>query len=208
MIIWIMVFWTVCTQNYIAMCNLECAIQITHHNFILRTHGPIYRHSKDHSNCAIRIKIKITHFCSRVKTVQVSLQMTDVLLISTWEFWWSSSWLFVLVIWSKDSRNSESHISLALLNRRIYTSLVTSQFLISQYFDPTIYTCAKNCEVSASRNITIFWLVKTCMCEYLSLPLPGRNYGCLPCVYYRAHACNYDPHRNVLKLATSKNSQW
>ena len=81
--IWIIirmtVFWTMCMPNHIAMRNLECddgpdhhlncAFQITHRDVILCTHGPKYRHSNDHSNCTIRIKIQITHFCSRVKTV-------------------------------------------------------------------------------------------------------------------------------------------
>ena len=34
-------------------------------------HGPKYRHSNDHSNCAIQIQIQIAHSCSRVKTVFV-----------------------------------------------------------------------------------------------------------------------------------------
>ena len=36
---------------------LNCAIQITHRDVILRTltHGPKYRHSNDHSNCAIQV---------------------------------------------------------------------------------------------------------------------------------------------------------
>ena len=66
-----MVFWTVCLQNYIAMRNLKCTIQmmvpgplfeylncafqISHRDVILRTHGPKYSHSNDHSNCAIQI---------------------------------------------------------------------------------------------------------------------------------------------------------
>ena len=60
-------FFTVCTQNYIAMCNLKCAIQMTvwtiiwfaHRDVILHTHSPKYRDSNDHSNCAIQI----THHC-------------------------------------------------------------------------------------------------------------------------------------------------
>ena len=50
--------------------RLNCAFQTTRRGVILRTHGPKYRHSNDHSKCAIRIKIQIAHFCSRVKTVQ------------------------------------------------------------------------------------------------------------------------------------------
>ena len=42
--------------------------------------------------------------------------------------------------------------------RRIYM-LLTSRFLKSRHFDPTIYTCAKNREVSVSQNFAIFWLV-------------------------------------------------
>ena len=42
-------------QNYIAMRNLKCAIQITHRDVILRTNGPKYLHSNDHSNCAIQV---------------------------------------------------------------------------------------------------------------------------------------------------------
>ena len=64
-------FWTTCMQNYIAMRN--CAFQITHRYVILRTHGPKFRHSNDHSNCAIWIKIQIAHFCSCVKTVMFSI---------------------------------------------------------------------------------------------------------------------------------------
>ena len=33
--------------------HLNCAIQITHRDVILRTHGPKYYHSNDHSNCAL-----------------------------------------------------------------------------------------------------------------------------------------------------------
>ena len=40
-----------------------------HRDVILRTHAPKYRHLNDNSNCAIRIKILIVHFSSRVKTV-------------------------------------------------------------------------------------------------------------------------------------------
>ena len=51
MIIRMTIFWTVCTQNYIVMCNLNCAIQmmvwtviwIAHRDVILHTHGPKYR---------------------------------------------------------------------------------------------------------------------------------------------------------------------
>ena len=35
-------------------------------------------------------------------------------------------------------------------------TLLTSRFLKSRHFDPTIYTCAKNREVSVSRNFAIF----------------------------------------------------
>ena len=38
-------------------------------------------------------------------------------------------------------------------------TLLTLQFLKSQHFDPTIYTCAKTREVSWNWNFTIFWLV-------------------------------------------------
>ena len=55
-IIWMMVFWTLCTQIYIAMCNL-------------RTHGQKYCHSNNDSNCAIQTIIQIAHFCSPLKTV-------------------------------------------------------------------------------------------------------------------------------------------
>ena len=44
-------------------------------------------------------------------------------------------------------------------------TLLTSRFLKSRHFDPTIYTCAKNCEVSVSRNFAIFWLVVR-MCDH------------------------------------------
>ena len=47
--------------------HLNCAFQITYRDVILHTQGPKYRHSNDHSNCAI----EIVHFCSRVKTVRV-----------------------------------------------------------------------------------------------------------------------------------------
>ena len=58
----------VCNSNDGPDRHLNCAIQITHRNVILRTHGPKYSHSND-SNCAIRMIIWIAHFCSRVKTV-------------------------------------------------------------------------------------------------------------------------------------------
>ena len=41
--------------NYTVMCNLNCAIQTTHHGVIWHTHGPKYRHSNDHSNCALSL---------------------------------------------------------------------------------------------------------------------------------------------------------
>ena len=44
-------------------------------------------------------------------------------------------------------------------------TLLTSRFLKSRHFDPTIYTCAKNREVSVSRNFAIFWLVVR-MCDH------------------------------------------
>ena len=44
-------------------------------------------------------------------------------------------------------------------------TLLTSRLLKSRHFDPTIYTCAKNGEVSVSRNFTIFWLVVR-MCDH------------------------------------------
>ena len=44
-------------------------------------------------------------------------------------------------------------------------TLLTSRFLKSEHFDPTIYTCAKNHEVSVSRNFAIFWLVVR-MCDH------------------------------------------
>ena len=93
----ITVFWTMCTQNYIAMRNLKCAIQmmvrtiiwIAHfklriYNVILRTHGPKYRHSNDHSNCAIQMIIQIAHFCSRVKTVQVPPNLANMVLCGSY----------------------------------------------------------------------------------------------------------------------------
>ena len=67
--IWMMVFWTVCTQNYIVMCNsydghLKCAFQITHRDVIFRTHVPKYCHSNDHSNCAIQITHRDIILCT------------------------------------------------------------------------------------------------------------------------------------------------
>ena len=53
-----------------------------------------------------------------------------------------------------------------IAKRRIYIGNM-QRFLKSQYFDPTIYTCAKNCQVSVSRNFAIFWLVVR-MCDHLS----------------------------------------
>ena len=44
-------------------------------------------------------------------------------------------------------------------------TLLTSRFLKSRHFYPTIYTCAKNREVSVSRNFAIFWLVVR-MCDH------------------------------------------
>ena len=46
-------------RHYTAMRYLQCAIQITQRDVILRTHGPKYRHSNDHSNCVIRNKGEI-----------------------------------------------------------------------------------------------------------------------------------------------------
>ena len=48
-------------------------------------------------------------------------------------------------------------------NRRIY--IANFAILISRQFDPTIYICAKNCEVSVSRNFVMFWLVVR-MCDH------------------------------------------
>ena len=45
------VFWTVCTQNYIAMRILKCPIQITHRGVILCTHSPKFCHSNYASQC-------------------------------------------------------------------------------------------------------------------------------------------------------------
>ena len=58
----------------------------------------------------------------------------------------------------------EGHHSLVKLSLGAFT-LLTSRFLKSRHFDPTIYTCAKNREVSVSRNFTIFWLVVR-MCNH------------------------------------------
>ena len=44
-------------------------------------------------------------------------------------------------------------------------TLLTLRFLKSRHFDPTIYTCANNREVSVSRNFTIFGLVVR-MCDH------------------------------------------
>ena len=44
-------------------------------------------------------------------------------------------------------------------------TLQTSRFLKSRHLDPTIYTCAKNREVSVSQNFTIFWLLVR-MCDH------------------------------------------
>ena len=55
------------------------------------------------------------------------------------------------------------------LKGKIITSgaftLLTSRFLKSRHFDPTIYTCANNREVSVLRNFAIFWLVVR-MCDH------------------------------------------
>ena len=64
-----------CNSNDGPDRHLNCAIQITHGDVILCTHGPKYRHSNDtsnsndKSNCAIRMIIQIACFWSRVKTV-------------------------------------------------------------------------------------------------------------------------------------------
>ena len=82
--------------------HLNFAIQITHRNVILRTHGPKYRHSNDHSNCAVPL-------CSRVKTVKCtrapveffcSPKKTDSCLNSLVGFTW---YLLNLKIRSKTS---------------------------------------------------------------------------------------------------------
>ena len=44
-------------------------------------------------------------------------------------------------------------------------TLLTSRFLKSQHFDPTIYTCAKTREVSWNWNFASFWLVVR-MCDH------------------------------------------
>ena len=61
----------------------NCAIQITHRDVILRTHGPKYRHSNDHS---IQIKIKIAQFCSPVKTVYVTFVQNCIHFIATGKY--------------------------------------------------------------------------------------------------------------------------
>ena len=44
-------------------------------------------------------------------------------------------------------------------------TLLTSRFLKSQHFDPTIYTCAKTRKVSWNWNFASFWLVVR-MCDH------------------------------------------
>ena len=54
-------------------------------------------------------------------------------------------------------------------------TLVTSQLLKSQYFDPTIYTCAKN-----AKFLLDFWVGNAHTCastSHFRFPV-----GCLPCV--------------------------
>ena len=66
--------------------HLNCAFQIMHRDVILRTHGPKYRDSNDHSNCAFQIQIQIAHFCSRVKTIVDSILIICI-LPSDWSPW-------------------------------------------------------------------------------------------------------------------------
>ena len=81
MIIRMTVFWTMCTQNYIAMRNLNCAIwmikdhhlncafQITHRDVSLHTHDPKYCHSNDHSIAHFELKFNFWYQVCENRTV-------------------------------------------------------------------------------------------------------------------------------------------
>ena len=67
-------------------------------------------------------------------------------------------------------------------------TLLTSRFLKSRHFDSTIYTCAKNREVSVSRNFAIFWLV------VLSCAITGYSaciHACRACSMHEGRGYRY-----------------
>ena len=50
--------------------NLRSGPSFELRNVILRTHGPKYRDSNDHSNCAIQIQFQIAHFAVMCKQLK------------------------------------------------------------------------------------------------------------------------------------------
>ena len=69
-------------------------------------------------------------------------------------------------------------------------TLLTSRFLKSRHFDPTIYTCAKNREVSVSRNFVIFWLVVR-MCDHIITGYSACIHACSACSMHEGRGYRY-----------------
>ena len=107
-------------------------------------------------------------------------------------------------------------LPLAITQSKGAFTLLTSRFLKSRHFDPTIYTCAKNREVSVSRNFTIFWLVVR-MCDHrlqcMHSCMQRMQYAWGPRIYRRKyprsrdemsrHFCGYHLHW-LTSLETSR----
>ena len=70
-----MVFWTVCTQNYIVMRDLNCAFQLMHCDVILHIYSPKYCHSNDNSNCTLLLSCENSHRHLRHKNIQQSFRI-------------------------------------------------------------------------------------------------------------------------------------
>ena len=81
--------------------------------------------------------------------------------------WFSGlcSWLVIRGSWVRIPLGAYMPLDKAVCPQLGAFTLLTSRFLKSRHFDPTIYTCAKNREVSVSRNVAIFWLVVR-MCDH------------------------------------------
>ena len=59
-----------------------------------------------------------------------------------------------------------------------------------RHFDPTIYTCAKNREVSVSRNFAIFWLVVR-MCDHRLQCMHSCIHACSACSMHEGRGYRY-----------------
>ena len=87
----------------------KCAIQITQQVVNLHTHGPKYRHSNDHSNCAIQMIIQIC-----IHTVQNTIIR---MIIQIAQFEWSFKFAYTRskipsFEWSFKLRNLNDHLNL------------------------------------------------------------------------------------------------